>query len=62
MQTAKRPALSACRPGSSNGLLRIVPRSLKKAITEPVKVSAPTNTPTKISISCSSASVGLGAV
>ncbi len=41
----------ACRPASSSGLLRMMPWSLPNATTEPVKVTAPTNTPTKISIS-----------
>ena len=36
-------------PGSSSGLLPITPCSLPKATTEPVKVTAPTKTPTKIS-------------
>ena len=43
---AAMSALSEWRPGSSSGLLPIVPRSLPNAMTEPVKVTAPTRTPT----------------
>ncbi len=45
-----------CRPGSSSGLLPILPRSLPKAITEPLKVTAPTRMPTKISPRCAARS------
>ena len=46
-----RPRFSACRPGSSSGLLPMTPCSLPNATIEPVKVTAPTNTPMKISTS-----------
>jgi hypothetical protein len=51
------PRLRKWRPGSSSGLLRMTPCSLPNAITEPVKVTAPTNTPTNTSISWMRASV-----
>ena len=43
--------LSRCRPGRSSGLLPITPCSLPQAITDPVNVSAPMNTPMKVSMS-----------
>ena len=41
---------SRCRPGSSSGLLPMRPCSLPNATIDPVKVTAPTNTPTNVSI------------
>ena len=35
-----------CRPGSSSGLLPIMPRSLPNAMIDPLNVTAPTSTPT----------------
>ncbi|ODN65932.1 hypothetical protein A6302_04480 [Methylobrevis pamukkalensis] len=49
--SSARPALITCRPGSMIGLPLIRPSSLRKAITEPVKVIAPIATPRLISTS-----------
>ena len=38
--------LRTWRPGSSSGLLPMMPRSLPNAMIEPLKVTAPTRTPT----------------
>ncbi len=48
---AKAAAFTAWRAGRMTGFDEIDPRSLPKAITEPVNVTAPTSTPMKISTS-----------
>ena len=45
-----RPRLSKCCMGKTIGRPLMMPCSLRKAITEPVKVMAPIETPTDISI------------
>ncbi len=44
-----RARLSQCCPPNTTGALRILPDSLPKAITEPLKVMAPTKVPMKSS-------------
>ena len=46
------PRLSRCRPGSTSGEDFIRALSLRFATIEPVNVTAPMKTPTKISTSC----------
>ncbi len=49
-------ALSRWRPGKRSGLPLSEPRSFAQAITDPVKVIAPTATPTQISTRCTTRS------
>ena len=50
MHASTMMALAKWRPGSNSGLLPIEPRSLPNAIIDPVKVTPPMNTPSRISI------------
>ena len=47
--TSSAARLSRLRPGSVMGRPGILPASLRAAMTDPVKVTAPTNTPRKTS-------------
>ena len=51
-QVNTRIKFRACRPGINRGRLPIFPSSLAQAITDPVKVMAPMNTPMKTSTRC----------